>query len=293
MPPAPTHRLALPLDSQGAAALARVFHSLGSADFLRALWDSFRVALDFDAGGAMTLFTDQPPQKGFFVYSRDKRGAVNEDGYFLGPYALDPVYRHFVSGCASDLYRLVNLAPDDFLNSEYYRSFYARNRVVDSLELIWRIDNRSASLLYFEREAGSPLFTGLEIESARQWLPVAFAALARHHELARPDPGTHVDQVLHAKVQVTLQHFGASMLTPREREVLGYMLNGYSVTRTAEKLSMAEGTVKIHRNSIHRKLEISSQAELFSLFVRCIPFARPDKPEDPLLRYHAPARPDA
>lgn len=283
-------RLSLPLDAAGSAALAAVIRSLGTPDFLRALWESFRVSLDFDAGGAMSLFTDQPPHKGFIVYSREKRAVANEDGYFLGPYALDPVYRHFVDGCGSDLYRLADLAPDDFQNSEYYNSFYAPNRVVDSLELIWRIDERSASLLYFEREAGSPLFSPMEIQSARHWLPVAFAALARHHAMVKPDPKDALDQVLHHKVQITLQHFGASILTPRERDVLGYMLNGYSVTRTADKLSMAEGTVKIHRNSIHRKLEISSQAELFSLFVRCIPYARPEQPDDPLVRYQAPQK---
>lgn len=286
--PPPSHRLSLPLDGAGSAALAEVFKSLGTPGFLRALWESFRVALDFDAGGAMSLFTDQPPHKGFIVYSREKRVAVNEDRYFLGPYALDPVYRHFLAGCQSDLYRLADIAPEDFQSSEYYSTFYAGNRVVDSLELIFRIDERSATLLYFEREAGSPLFSPMEILSARHWLPIAYAALARHHTLVKPDPKDALDQILHHKVQITLQHFGASVLTPREREVLGYMLNGYSVTRTAEKLSMAEGTVKIHRNSIHRKLEIGSQAELFSLFVRCIPYAQPERPDDPLVRYQAP-----
>ena len=290
-PSGPSHRLVLPLDVKAAAGLGRLFSTIGTGDFLHALWESFRVALDFDAGGGMTLFTDQPPHKGFFVYSEALRGHLNEDGYFQGPYALDPVYRHFIDGCPSDLYRLADLAPDDFQVSDYYRAFYQRNQVVDSLELIWRIDQRSASLLYFEREAGSPLFSAPEILAARHWLPVAFAALERHHALAVPDRGSEVDQLLHAKVQVTLDHFGASILTPREREVLGYMLNGYSVMRTAEKLSMAEGTVKIHRNSIHRKLEINSQSELFSLFIRCIPFSRPDHPEDPLLRYHAPRLP--
>lgn len=285
---APTPRLSLPLDAQGAATVARLIGALGTTGFARALWDSFRLALDFDAGGVMSFFTDRPPQKGFIVYTREKRAVSNEDGYFLGPYALDPVYRHFANGCPSDLYRLADLAPDDFQNSQYYNTFYAPNRIVDSLELIWRLDERSATLLYFEREAGSPLFSPLEIHAARHWLPVAFAALERHHALVKPDPQDAVDQVLHRKVQITLERFGSSVLTPREHEVLGYMLNGYSVTRTAEKLSMAEGTVKIHRNNIHRKLEIGSQAELFSLFVRCIPYARPEQPDDPLVRYQAP-----
>lgn len=278
-------RLSLPLDVAGTANISALFGTLGSSEFLRNLWESFRIALDFDAGGVMTFFTDQPPQKGFMLFSREKRGTVNEDGYFLGPYALDPVYRHFANGCPTDLYRLADIAPDDFHNSEYFSSFYARNKIVDSLELIWRIDHRSAILFFFEREAGSPLYSALEIQSARQWLPVAISALTKHHALTRPDTKDMVNQVLHRKVQITLEHFGSSVLTQREHQVLGYMLNGYSVTRTAEKLAIAEGTVKIHRNSIHGKLEIGSQAELFSLFIRCIPYARPDDPCDPLILY--------
>jgi hypothetical protein len=46
-----------------------------------------------------------------------------------------------------------------------------------------------------------------------------------------------------------------------------------------------EGTIKIQRKSIHRKLEIVSQAELFALFIRCIPYAEPGKQRDPLEAY--------
>ncbi len=64
------------------------------------------------------------------------------------------------------------------------------------------------------------------------------------------------------------------------------MLRGYSSALTAEKLNTSDGTVKIHRKNIYRKLEIGSQAELFSLFINCIPFARPEENTDP-----APALP--
>lgn len=46
-----------------------------------------------------------------------------------------------------------------------------------------------------------------------------------------------------------------------------------------------QGTIKIHRKNIHRKLDIGSQAELFSLFINCIPFAEPGSDADPLEAY--------
>jgi hypothetical protein len=65
------------------------------------------------------------------------------------------------------------------------------------------------------------------------------------------------------------------------------MLSGYSSALTGQRLATSEGTIKIHRKNIHRKLDIGSQAELFSLFIQCIPFATPDAPRDPLQAYQS------
>ncbi len=283
----PTSRLGLILDAQALARLTTAAACIGMPGFHRALWEVFRIALDFDAGGSLTFYTDRPPAKGFLVYDLARRPGVgpNENTYFEGPYVFDPIYQLFRSGRPSGLYRLADEAPDNFRESEYYRGFYAGNAIQDSLELIWRIDERSAVLMFFEREQGSPPFNHLEIQAVQQLLDFAFASLRRHHALILPEAEDQLDRLLHKKVQATIDYFGSSVLTPRESEVLFYMLSGYSVTRTAEKLNVAEGTVKIHRNNIHRKLEINSQAELFSLFIRCIPFASPDQAEDPLVRY--------
>jgi hypothetical protein len=49
--------------------------------------------------------------------------------------------------------------------------------------------------------------------------------------------------------------------------------------------------VKNHRKAIHRKLDVGSQAELFALFLQCIPYAQPGNTVDPLLAYQSkPAR---
>jgi len=49
--------------------------------------------------------------------------------------------------------------------------------------------------------------------------------------------------------------------------------------------------VRNHRKAIHKKLDIGSQAELFTLFLSCIPFADADRPTDPLIAYEmAPTR---
>jgi len=95
------------------------------------------------------------------------------------------------------------------------------------------------------------------------------------------------DNLTHRKVQSTIENFASSLLTQRERQVLFYMISGYSSALTAQRLNTTEGTIKIHRKNIHKKLDIGSQAELFSLFINCIAFASPDGTADPLQAYQS------
>ena len=95
------------------------------------------------------------------------------------------------------------------------------------------------------------------------------------------------DNLTHRKVQAAIENFASSLLTQRERQVLFYLISGYSSALTAQRLSTTEGTIKIHRRNIYRKLDIGSQAELFSLFINCIQFALPGAPFDPLKTYQS------
>ncbi len=63
------------------------------------------------------------------------------------------------------------------------------------------------------------------------------------------------------------QDFGSDTLTDREREVVQLILIGHNSNSIASKLCVSLSTIKTHRRNIYSKLQISSQAELFSLFL--------------------------
>ncbi|MBT6825500.1 MAG: helix-turn-helix transcriptional regulator, partial [Rhodospirillales bacterium] len=50
-------------------------------------------------------------------------------------------------------------------------------------------------------------------------------------------------------------------------EVVSLILRGYSSISIGSMLDISVSTVKVHRKNIYAKLHISSQAELFSLFL--------------------------
>ncbi len=57
------------------------------------------------------------------------------------------------------------------------------------------------------------------------------------------------------------------MLTDREVRVINLVLHGHSSRMVADKLNISIETVKLHRKHAYAKLGISSQAELFHLFL--------------------------
>jgi len=59
-----------------------------------------------------------------------------------------------------------------------------------------------------------------------------------------------------------------SVLTPREREVLGLMAGGATNNQIADQLVISEGTVKSHVKHILRKLRASNRAEAVSRYLR-------------------------
>ena len=57
-------------------------------------------------------------------------------------------------------------------------------------------------------------------------------------------------------------------LTPREREVLGWLVGGLSNKAIAQELAIGEGTVKVHLKAVLRKLDVANRTQAATLAVR-------------------------
>jgi len=56
-------------------------------------------------------------------------------------------------------------------------------------------------------------------------------------------------------------------ITPREKDIVRYVLKGYPNSLIAGKLSISSGTVRNHRHRLYYKLDITTERELFSMFL--------------------------
>ncbi|MDA7966420.1 helix-turn-helix transcriptional regulator [Ruegeria sp.] len=71
-------------------------------------------------------------------------------------------------------------------------------------------------------------------------------------------------------IEDVLQQLFADTLTAREFSICDLVLRGHPSTSISEKLGISLGTVKNHRKRIYRKLDITTERELFLLLINFI-----------------------
>lgn len=205
------------------------------------------------------------------------RRVLIED-YLAGPYLLDPFFQAILDGTREGCHRLVELAPDRFRQSEYYRAHYARTRIGEEVGYFFALPGEVVGVLSFARWKDHPPLGRQDMELLRAVEPSISGLAARHWaRAAEAFPGarragrsaTRPAQGPLPLAQA-LERFGAARLSNREREIVTFVLQGHSTESIARHLDISPGTVKIHRKNIYRKLGISTQAELFASFLQSL-----------------------
>jgi PAS domain S-box-containing protein len=59
----------------------------------------------------------------------------------------------------------------------------------------------------------------------------------------------------------------SAALTPREREVARYIVNGYTSKETGQAMGISPRTVEVHRSSVMKKLGVQNAAELVAKMI--------------------------
>ena len=201
-----------------------------------------------------------------------KQRVVFVDDYQEGPYLLDPFFKICADSAAPGLYRLREIAPDRFYHSEYYRSYYRRTGLAEEIGFLIALNSGFMLVVSLMRAGSSAPFSERHFNKLKKVEPVVDAASARHwrnaaylrdhHRAPRrqhPTPDDHVTSAF--------ESFGKGTLTRREGEVVRMVLRGHSSESIGRQFGISTGTVKIHRRNIYAKLGISSQSELFSVFI--------------------------
>ncbi len=207
-----------------------------------------------------------------------KRRQIFVTLYQEGPYLLDPFFLASRDKVAPGLYRLRELAPDRFYQSEYFRSYYTKTGLSEEIGFFVVLPEGVSVVVSLMRSGERQVFSEKEMERLRLVEPFvrATAEFNWQHlsEAFTPKGQEQSEDILERYIDTLFQSSAPLLLSLREREVVGLVLRGHSSDSIAKRLGIAPGTVKVHRKNIYSKLGITSQSELFSIFLNALSSAR-------------------
>jgi DNA-binding CsgD family transcriptional regulator len=275
--------MAEPMPASSTGALMSMIAKIGEKDFFDHVIEVLCAYAHCECGEVMRYSRTEGARS--MAQKLDFTGRVaGPEAYFDHFYAEDPLYLAFRDDAPPGFYLTAELAKA-YPNSRYYSDFLPKTNLGQEISFLMPEQDGWAVVVWVGRYAGSAPFAPVEMDALEVLEPLLRSCVQRHVAMAGYDASTDAAQAqFQKKLDAAFEQFASTRLTERERQVLRYTLFGYSAALTGERLGISEGTVKNHRKAIHRKLEISSRAELFSLFLQCLPYAGGDSGPDPLAR---------
>lgn len=185
--------------------------------------------------------------------------------YLDKSYVLDPLFNAIQNGVPAGISRLSEMMPDSFEETDYFLTCYKKFRLVDEINLIINLDEHTALVVTLGRQSSLGAITRMALNSLHEFFPLINALIKQFWTAQSAELLQH--ERTDSPIMQAVKTFASGVLTPREREIIGLILRGYSSKAIADALFISVGTVKVHRKNIHTRLNTSTQSELFTLFL--------------------------
>jgi len=249
--------------------LPAVAESVGTAQFADRLVEALQRVLQFDWWMVMVYRRHAHPEMlaENFTGSWRAKGLTTYVGAF---YVLDPFFLMSQTLDRPEVCRLGDITPDGFLESEYHRAHYASGRIGDEVNYLWPLDAGVSLAVSLERSESGAGFSDSEVRDLEAVQPLLYAFARRHWLSIKPQAPAAQEPEPGRLVREAAENFGRQVLTTRECEVVKLVLRGYSTKSISHALGISPGTVKVHRENIYGKLGVSTQAELFNMYIERI-----------------------
>jgi DNA-binding CsgD family transcriptional regulator len=242
--------------------LGRVLDQAKGDGFWPAFSAFLRYGIAFDSWVAMIYREDMAPLV-LYEGDGDLLGDALFDEYVGGLYRLDPFYLFSMGGFTPGLYRLDEVAPEHFRETDYYHRYFAHNVVADEVQFLTPLEGQGVLSLSL---GSKQQFTEDEIGSLCLYAPWILPLLQI------PSHTKHTgskDGIIPAMgLEEQLRRRGAPNLTDREIQTAMLLLAGHSTKGIAAQMGISPETVKVHRRNLYDKLGVSTEAGIFALFLK-------------------------
>lgn len=247
--------------------LGEAIEALGGDRFARALVRWLGVELRHDNVTILAYFQSRAPQA---ILTRAAASEVHrnlESTYLKGAYLLDPFHELHRRRAARGVYRLTDIAPDQFHRNPYFLDYYAATTMVDELAFVaYPGAGVSLHVCLGRDRSSNNRFTQREIIRADHLSPIV-VALAERQWSDLAGSGEYSEARVTRRLIDSLKEAHGIALSLRQAEVALLILQGHSSVSIGLRLGISPQTVKVFRKQLYRKCAISSQAELFNLML--------------------------
>jgi len=252
--------------------LASSLRRLGTPDFWAAFVQLLRACMPFDNVIVIAFRGTSKPQ----VFFKETWGpdvfAHLDELYLSGAYLLDPVYHFHQRGDSVGIYRLMDIAPDQFARSHYYEWYYGRIGITDEVSVLMPVGPDSTLTISMGKDISSgEIFGPKALDEIRRHEAVILALLVHHLQDARTMPvAVPLSVPGLSNLLDGLQRRHGIRLTRRQAEVALLILAGHSSQSIGIRLGISRQTVKVFRRQLYTRCNVTSQAELFAILMPVI-----------------------
>ncbi len=242
--------------------LIAVLNVAGTEDYLPRLIDLVGNLVPHDRITVTRYAIHARPE---FLTHRNFSDALVER-YLSVYYPYDPFYAHWCQHLTPGVLHLAQFGSRELKQGRYIAEFLAQSVIRDEVGVL--LDDGPGTTLAVFLERASRTFTHREIARLQQ----AFGRIAAIHALQRRLSATGDVAGRKAATRRPSEPPRHSSkvpeplwpdLTARERELVSMILAGHPPQAIAARLGISSGTVRNHRQNIFRKLDITTEREVF------------------------------
>ncbi|MES0823917.1 helix-turn-helix transcriptional regulator [Ruegeria sp. SCP11] len=245
--------------------LADAIEAIGTSEFAQRLHRWLSASLHFDNVTILAFFDKQQPEV-FLAHSVERRVFERMNSHYVtGAYLLDPFYALHTNRVAEGMYRLTDIAPDQFQRNEYYKSYYQRTTLADEVAFFsWPSQDVSMTVCIGRDATTGSKFSSRDLKQAKHVVPIVNALVRQNWAGISPRGQDASEDVVDQLRQRLTSELGIG-LSARQAEIAILILQGHSSVSIGLTLGISSQTVKVIRKQLYKKCRISSQGELYYL----------------------------
>jgi DNA-binding CsgD family transcriptional regulator len=238
--------------------MARAISTAGSPPYVENLVDLIASLVGHDLVTVTRYSATHPPE--FVLHRNFSDHMVLKYLEIFYPY--DPFYRYWRTHRQAGVMPLSRLAIRDVKRGRYIAEFLNQSVISDELGVILHDGSDWCLGIFLDRNSGK--FRPAEIGRLESYFPV-LAALHELHLRLRIPQSAMANHEPAARLVPKLDEITGLWLelSARERQLVELVLAGHPSAAIAKRLGITLGTVKNHRGRIYKKLDITTERELF------------------------------